>query len=906
MAIPDPKSHPYDVLVIGAGGAGLRAAIEARAAGATVGLVCKSLLGKAHTVMAEGGVAAALGNVAAADSWQIHFRDTMVGGKLLNHPRMAELHAQEAPARVNELERWGAVFDRTRDGRILQRPFGGHSHPRLAHVGDRTGLEMIRTLQDQAVAAGIDVFMECTVTHLTTGGGRVTGAVGYWRATGYPVVFPAKAVVLATGGIGKAYEITSNSWEYSGDGQALAYEAGAELIDMEFVQFHPTGMVWPPGVRGLLVTEAVRGEGGILRNSLGERFMWKYLPEDRRAEYAATDDEASKWVTALSQGRETDARRPPELSTRDNVARAIYTEVKEGRGSPHGGVFLDISYLPAEHVRRKLPSMYEQFKELADVDITAGPMEVGPTTHYVMGGIRVVPDTGATTVPGLFAAGEVAGGMHGANRLGGNSLSDLLVFGARTGAGAAAYAAAQAGDAVRRPAPGPRRRGGAGCAAGAHRRRRPVRHPARPPGHDAAAGRHLPRGGRPGRGARPGLDALRARLDGVRVSRRPGLQPGLEPRLRAAQPADRVRGHHAQRAAADREPRGAQPDRLPGDRRRRLGPPQQRDLQGARRRHDHDHRAAAGHARRAPRPPRQRTDHGRRPMPDAHLRVFRGSPGEPGHYDEFDVPAEEGMVVLDALHWIQGHEAPDLAVRWNCKAAKCGSCSAEVDGRPSLTCKTRLSDFDLEQPITVEPMRAFPLIRDLVTDVSWNYEVNKTIEPFTPPADKPQEEWRWQQEDIERVQEYRKCIECFLCQDVCHVLRNHETDKPFMGPRFLVRAAGLEMHPIDEADRRPYLKDAGGIGYCNITKCCTEVCPEHIKITDNAIIPLKERVADEYYDPLKMAWRFLRGGSSSSAAGKELPVLPSGPGGVAAAGDRAIAERAGARPTAPSPRPAPA
>jgi succinate dehydrogenase flavoprotein subunit len=446
MAIPDPKSHPYDVLVIGAGGAGLRAAIEARAAGATVGLVCKSLLGKAHTVMAEGGVAAALGNVAATDSWQIHFRDTMVGGKLLNHPRMAELHAQEAPARVNELERWGAVFDRTRDGRILQRPFGGHSHPRLAHVGDRTGLEMIRTLQDQAVAAGIDVFMECTVTHLTTGGGGVTGAVGYWRATGYPVVFPAKAVILATGGIGKAFEITSNSWEYSGDGQALAYEAGAELIDMEFVQFHPTGMVWPPGVRGLLVTEAVRGEGGILRNSQGERFMWKYLPEDRRAEYAATDDEASKWVTALSQGRETDARRPPELSTRDNVARAIYTEVKEGRGSPHGGVFLDISYLPADHVRRKLPSMYEQFKELADVDITAGPMEVGPTTHYVMGGIRVVPDTGATTVPGLYAAGEVAGGMHGANRLGGNSLSDLLVFGARTGAGAAAYAAAQAGD----------------------------------------------------------------------------------------------------------------------------------------------------------------------------------------------------------------------------------------------------------------------------------------------------------------------------------------------------------------------------------------------------------------------------------------------------------------------------
>ncbi len=436
-----PQVRPHDVLVVGAGGAGLRAAIEAKAAGADVGLVCKSLLGKAHTVMAEGGVAASLGNVAAADSWQIHFRDTMVGGKLLNNPRMAELHAMEAPARVRELEMWGAVFDRTADGRILQRPFGGHSHPRLAHVGDRTGLEMIRTLQDRAVAMGITVYMECTISRLITGHGGVSGAVGYWRTTGQPIVFPAKSIVLATGGIGKAFEVTSNSWEYSGDGQALAYEAGAELIDMEFVQFHPTGMVWPPGVRGLLVTEAVRGEGGILRNKDGKRFMWEYLPEDRRAEYAATDEEASRWVTALSAGQETDARRPPELSTRDNVARAIYTEVREGRGSPHGGVFLDISYLPAETVRRKLPSMYEQFKELADVDITTGPMEVGPTTHYVMGGIRVDAETGATTVAGLYAAGEVAGGMHGANRLGGNSLSDLLVFGARTGAAAAEHAA---------------------------------------------------------------------------------------------------------------------------------------------------------------------------------------------------------------------------------------------------------------------------------------------------------------------------------------------------------------------------------------------------------------------------------------------------------------------------------
>jgi succinate dehydrogenase / fumarate reductase flavoprotein subunit len=440
-ALGQIETHPVDVLVVGAGGAGLRAAIEAQAAGAKVGLVCKSLLGKAHTVMAEGGVAAALGHVDPEDSWQTHFRDTMVGGKLLNNPRMAQLHAMEAPDRVRELELWGAVFDRTTDGRILQRPFGGHSHPRLAHVGDRTGLEMIRTLQDRAVASGIDVFMECTITKIITGAVGVVGAFGYWRTTGAPVLFPAKAVVLATGGIGKAFAITSNSWEYSGDGQALAYEAGAELIDMEFVQFHPTGMVWPPGVRGLLVTEAVRGEGGILRNKDGERFMWKYLPEDRRGEYAATDEEAARWVAAASRGQTSDARRPPELSTRDNVSRAIYTEVREGRGTEHGGVFLDISYLPVEHVRRKLPSMYDQFKELADVDITKGPMEVGPTTHYVMGGIRVEADTGATTVPGLFAAGEVAGGMHGANRLGGNSLSDLLVFGQRTGAGAAAHAA---------------------------------------------------------------------------------------------------------------------------------------------------------------------------------------------------------------------------------------------------------------------------------------------------------------------------------------------------------------------------------------------------------------------------------------------------------------------------------
>jgi succinate dehydrogenase / fumarate reductase flavoprotein subunit len=434
------ETHEHEVLVIGAGGAGLRAAIEASAMGCSVGLVTKSLLGKAHTVMAEGGIAAALGHVDPQDGWQTHFKDTMKGGSFLNHWRMAQLHAQESPDRVHELEQWGALFDRTPDGRILQRAFGGHTWKRLAHVGDRTGLEMIRTLQDRGVHQGLDVYMECTVTRLFTDGGRIAGVLAYRRESGSFVLFRCKAVIIATGGVGKAYTITSNSWEYTGDGQSLAYEAGAELIDMEFLQFHPTGMVWPPGVMGILVTEGVRGEGGILRNSKGERFMWKYLPEARRNEYAADEDEARRWVEAAVEGKQTDARRPPELSTRDNVARAIYTEVREGRGTPHGGAFLDISYMPAERVKKKLPSMYHQFKELADVDITAQAMEVGPTTHYMMGGVRVDPDTAAATVPGLFAAGEAAAGLHGANRLGGNSLSDLVVFGRRAGAGAAGYA----------------------------------------------------------------------------------------------------------------------------------------------------------------------------------------------------------------------------------------------------------------------------------------------------------------------------------------------------------------------------------------------------------------------------------------------------------------------------------
>ncbi|HLE43190.1 MAG TPA: fumarate reductase/succinate dehydrogenase flavoprotein subunit [Methylomirabilota bacterium] len=436
MALAQHETHDYDVVVVGAGGAGLRAAIEASAQGARTALVCKSLLGKAHTVMAEGGIAAALGNVYPEDNWQVHFRDTMRGGKMLNNWRMAQLHAQESPDRVLELERWGALFDRTKDGRILQRDFGGHRYARLAHVGDRTGLEMIRTLQQQSVHRGIDVFMEYTIQRLLTDEGRISGAFGYHRPSGTFILFRSKAVVLATGGIGKAYAITSNSWEYTGDGHSLALWAGADLMDMEFVQFHPTGMVWPPSVRGILVTEGVRGDGGTLKNDKGERFMFRYIPEFFRAETAETEEEADRWYTDKKN-----ARRTPDLLPRDEVARAINTEVKAGRGTPHGGVFLDIaSRRSAEYIQRRLPSMYHQFKELADVDITREPMEVGPTCHYIMGGVRVDADSTASTVPGLFAAGEVAAGMHGANRLGGNSLSDLIVFGRRAGLYAAEYA----------------------------------------------------------------------------------------------------------------------------------------------------------------------------------------------------------------------------------------------------------------------------------------------------------------------------------------------------------------------------------------------------------------------------------------------------------------------------------
>ncbi|MFF3568432.1 fumarate reductase/succinate dehydrogenase flavoprotein subunit [Nocardia jiangxiensis] len=446
--MPEVERHKYDVVVIGAGGAGLRAVIEAREQGLSVAVVCKSLFGKAHTVMAEGGCAASMGNANEKDNWQTHFRDTMRGGKFLNNWRMAELHAQEAPDRVWELETYGALFDRTPDGRISQRNFGGHTYPRLAHVGDRTGLELIRTMQQKIVSlqqedfaatgdyeARIKVFAECTISDLLKDGDRIAGAFGYWRESGNFILFETPAVVLATGGIGKSYKVTSNSWEYTGDGHALALRAGATLINMEFLQFHPTGMVWPPSVKGILVTEGVRGDGGVLKNTEGKRFMFDYIPAVFKGQYAETEEEADQWL------RDNDsARRTPDLLPRDEVARAINEEVKAGRGTPHGGVYLDIaSRLPREEILRRLPSMHHQFKELADVDITAEPMEVGPTCHYVMGGIEVDPDTGAAVVPGLFAAGECSGGMHGSNRLGGNSLSDLLVFGRRAGLGASSY-----------------------------------------------------------------------------------------------------------------------------------------------------------------------------------------------------------------------------------------------------------------------------------------------------------------------------------------------------------------------------------------------------------------------------------------------------------------------------------
>ena len=542
-------SYEYDVLVIGAGGAGLRAAIEASARGVKTALICKSLLGKAHTVMAEGGIAAAMGNVWKEDNWQVHFRDTMRGGKMLNNWRMAQLHAMESPDRVLELEEWGALFDRTKDGLISQRDFGGHRYARLAHVGDRTGLEMIRTLQQHAVHKGLDVHMECNVQRLLKDGDRVCGAVGYWRPTGKLVLFKAKAIVLATGGVGKAWKFTSNSWESTGDGITLGLDAGADLIDMECIQFHPTGMVWPTSVRGILVTEGVRGDGGTLKNSEGTRFMFNYIPEYFKGETADNEKEADAWYED-----KTNNRRTPDLLPRDEVARAINSEVKAGRGSPHGGVFLDIcTRRSADYIRKRLPSMYHQFKELAGVDITKEPMEVGPTCHYIMGGIRVDADTEATCVPGLFAAGEVAGGMHGANRLGGNSLSDLIVFGRRAGLAAAEYVKAfkgkltvDRGHVDGRCANAPRSLHPVG-------QREPVCHSRRPAGVHAGARRHHPHRGRAAEGAR-GDRRVQAAPRARAGRRRARVQPGLAPGARPALDAVGVRGGDARSHRAQGEP----------------------------------------------------------------------------------------------------------------------------------------------------------------------------------------------------------------------------------------------------------------------------------------------------------------------------------------------------------------
>ncbi len=851
----------YDVLVLGAGGAGMRAAIAAAEQGLSVGVVCKSLLGKAHTVMAEGGIAAALGNLDSEDSWQVHFGDTMRGGAMVNNWRMVELYSHEVIDRVIELEQWGGVFDRTKEGRISQRAFGAHSWRRLAHIGDRTGLELIRTCQDRLVhTEGVTVHMETTLTRLLKDGDRIAGGCGYQRATGEFVTLRAKAVILATGGWGRMYRITSNSWEGTGDGAAMAYEAGAELKDMEFVQFHPTGMVWPPGARGILVTEAVRGEGGILRNSVGERFMERYDPVKK------------------------------DLSSRDVVARSIFKEVQAGRGSPHGGAFLDVTHLGAEAIRRRLPSMYEQFHSLAGVDITKEPMEVAPTIHYTMGGINVEAETAATTVPGLFAAGECAAGLHGANRLGGNSLGDILVFGRRAGEAAAEYvrshpelpvvSAAEIEaehQILLRPLSGGEgedpfklhrelqdvMQSGAAIARTEQslqealelvlelrERADRIRVPgdtAYNPGFSGArddifmltVSEAIVRSAlerRESRGSQWRLDYLERddELGKVNLVTRKGANGQMEV-VRVARPpmpAELLKLTEGQTRVAATAVADAADAKLKA---KRKGAP----LPVVEPSPDDEH----------PRNLRITYDDGLTDR-QVRMRVWRGN-AEGGAFELFHVPQIEGMVVLDAIHWIQANGTGDLACRWNCKAGKCGSCSAEINGKPSLMCKTRVDEvLELTSEIVVQPMKVFPQIEDLVTDVSWNYVVNRKIQPFTPaPGDNAP--FIIQQRDIERVIEQRKCIECFLCQDVCHVMREHDDMARFFGPRFMVRMASLEMHPKDVANRLPQLYGEAGLAMCNITKCCTEVCPEHIKITDNAIIPLKERVADRHFDPVR-------------------------------------------------------
>ncbi len=870
----------YDVLVIGAGGAGMRAAIAAAEAGCRVGVVCKSLLGKAHTVMAEGGIAAGLANLDAEDSWQVHFGDTLRGGAMVNNWAMVDLYSREVIDRVLELEQWGGVFDRTPDGLISQRAFGAHSWRRLAHIGDRTGLELIRTLQDRMVhTEGVEVLMETTLTRLLKAGEEVAGAFGYHRGTGDFITIRAGAVVLATGGWGRMYRITSNSWEGTGDGAAMAYEAGADLKDMEFVQFHPTGMVWPPGARGILVTEAVRGEGGLLRNSSGERFMLRYDPVKK------------------------------ELSSRDVVARSIFKEVQAGRGSSHGGALLDVTHLGADVIRRRLPSMYEQFHSLAGVDITREPMEVAPTIHYTMGGVSVEAETAATTVPGLYAAGEVAAGLHGANRLGGNSLGDILVFGRRAGMAAAEHAKTRG-----RLAPidehqveqeraillGPLDRPEGENPYSLHRELQEV----------MQSGASIARTEESLRQALEGILGLRERSERLSVPGGPAFNPGFstarddlfmltvsEAIVRSALERRESRGAQWRLDFLQLDPelgkvnfisrKGARgtmeivPKALPEmpEALRRLTEGQTR-VAGTAIADAADARLRAAGAATVPvaatpaateeLPTNLRISYGDGETNQRIvLRVNRGSEGE--GYADYEVPLVEGMVVLDAVHWIQANRASDLACRWNCKAGKCGSCSAEINGRPGLLCKTRLEEVAAGgAPVVVEPMQAFPLVRDLVTDVGWNYTVNRRIPQFTPAAG-AQAPFTIAQRDIERAAEFRKCIECFLCQDVCHVLREHAGTPRFFGPRFMVRLASLEMHPEDVLDRVPMLREEAGIGYCNITKCCTEVCPEHIRITDNAIIPLKERNADRHFDPIRALLTRLR----------PVPVVPPAPAGAA-------------------------
>ncbi len=857
----------YDVLVLGAGGAGMRAAIAAAEQGCTVGVVCKSLLGKAHTVMAEGGVAAALGNVDSEDSWAVHFGDTMRGGAMMNNWRMVELYSHEVIDRVIELEQWGGVFDRTKEGRISQRAFGAHSWRRLAHIGDRTGLELIRTCQDRLVhTPGVTVHMETTLTRLLKDGERVAGGFGYQRASGEPVTIRAKAVIMATGGWGRMYRITSNSWEGTGDGAAMAYEAGAELKDMEFVQFHPTGMVWPPGARGILVTEAVRGEGGILRNSSGERFMERYDPIKK------------------------------DLSSRDVVARSIFKEVQAGRGSPHGGAFLDVTHLGADTIRRRLPSMYEQFHSLAGVDITQQPMEVAPTIHYTMGGINVEAETAATTVPGLFAAGECAAGLHGANRLGGNSLGDILVFGKRAGEAAAEYARShdrlpQVNEAeikeeqqlLLRPLSG-----GAGeDPFKLHRELQDV----------MQSGAAIARTEGSLTEALEQILELKERAAKIRVPGSTAYNPAFsgarddifmltvsEAIVRSALERRESRGSQWRLDHLERDPEFGQVNLI--SRKGVSGqmeiarsqippmPEQLRKLTEGETRVAATAVADAADAklkakRKGPAPTVEVSPEDEHPTTlrisyddgltdhQIQMKVWRGD-GNSGGFEAFTVPQVEGMVVLDAIHWIQANGSGDLACRWNCKAGKCGSCSAEINGRPSLMCKTRVDEvLGLATEVVVQPMQVFPNLTDLVTDVSWNYEVNRKIQPFTP-APGELAPFDIQQRDIERVIEQRRCIECFLCQDVCHVLREHQGTDRFFGPRFMVRIASLEMHPKDVANRLPQLYGEAGAAMCNITKCCTEVCPEHIKITDNAIIPMKERVADRHYDPIRGVLHRLR------------------------------------------------